>query len=186
MNRVHERVTEGLRRMWRRAHILQEVAKSPKDLPQGAYVMIQPVSGMVIISYTDPEGQDLVQWKKHPVYGSISIEPGSNRCEGAWGVTGSSARKGWGPLLYDVAIEWATLNGAGLMSDRAMVSKLARAVWQKYLTARPDVDAEELPDVCSPLLDPDEEKAEEALMYRYSKQPTMISKLRGMGKLIES
>lgn len=48
-------------------------------------------------------------------------------------------RKGWGPMLYDVAIEFATENGGGLMPDRATVSPEANAVWKKYSSSRPDV-----------------------------------------------
>ena len=53
-------------------------------------------------------------------------------CTGGWIVDSSNATKNMGPLLYDVAMEWASQNGSGLMSDRNGVSGYARAVWDKY------------------------------------------------------
>jgi hypothetical protein len=52
--------------------------------------------------------------------------------------------KGWGPLLYDLAIEWATINGGGLMSDRLSVSDDALRVWLAYDSMRPDVKMNQL------------------------------------------
>ena len=51
----------------------------------------------------------------------------------------SDATGGWGPLLYDVAMEYATLMGGGLVSDRTVVSDEAYAVWDYYLKSRSDV-----------------------------------------------
>jgi len=53
-------------------------------------------------------------------------------CTGGWIVESSNATKNMGPLLYDVAMEWASQNGSGLMADRNMVFGNARAVWDKY------------------------------------------------------
>lgn len=63
--------------------------------------------------------------------------------------------KGWGPLLYEVAIEWASKYD-GLMPDRSTVSKDARRVWQKYfersdLNKEPiDLDPNEIGDMKGP------------------------------------
>ena len=70
-----------------------------------------------------------------------------NRCiEGVFEVTGSEVSGGYGPTLYDVAIEWATMNGLGLVADRNSVSHAAERVWEKYLSARSDVTAHKLPN----------------------------------------
>jgi hypothetical protein len=53
-------------------------------------------------------------------------------------------KKGWGPLLYDLAMEIATAEGGGLMSDRNEVSSDAKAVWNAYNTSRPDVTSDPL------------------------------------------
>ena len=54
--------------------------------------------------------------------------------------------KGWGPILYDVAMELATQAGSGLLSDRNNVSYEASSVWQYYASKREDVEAVQLDD----------------------------------------
>lgn len=85
----------------------------------------------------DPEGTEPV--------GRISItlprrHPKEPPCGGTWKVNlTDQARRSWGPLLYQLAIEFATLNGGmGLMSDRSTVSAEAEAVWQKFLQGASD------------------------------------------------
>lgn len=51
-----------------------------------------------------------------------------------WVIFIVEATPGWGPLLYDIALEYASSNGAGLMSDRKVVSDTARPVWDIYDT----------------------------------------------------
>ena len=68
-------------------------------------------------------------------------------------IGGSRVDSGYGPLLYDVAIE---LSG-GLTSDRTSVSDDAEGVWDYYSKNRPDVEViqldipvEEFPDQLTP------------------------------------
>jgi len=78
---------------------------------------------------------------KYP-YGRLDIrKPASNKedqsiydgpCDGGWIVQWSRVSQNMGPLLYDVAMEWASQNGSGLMADRNMVKPKARSVWDKY------------------------------------------------------
>lgn len=76
-------------------------------------------------------------------YGSIEVGPpgrSEGKCSGAFVVKyTSTTAKGWGPLLYDLAMEFATQQGGGLASDRGTVSKSARDVWNKYDSERSDV-----------------------------------------------
>lgn len=51
---------------------------------------------------------------------------------GRWEVNEVNARGNWGGVLYQTALEVATRHGTGLMSDRYMVSRRARAVWDKF------------------------------------------------------
>ena len=78
-------------------------------------------------------------------WGSIKINKKRIRglCLNGWAVELTSARKGFGPLLYEVAMEWASQeeNGFGLMSGRRTVSAEATKVWQTYLE-RSDDDIE--------------------------------------------
>ena len=57
--------------------------------------------------------------------------------------------QGWGPLLYDLAMEHSSKGrSGGLAPDRFEVSGDANDVWVKYATARPDVEPQQL-DVSS-------------------------------------
>lgn len=79
------------------------------------------------------------------IYGTVSImklQEGGN-CGGAWGIIGfTEAAHGYGPLLYDIAIEYASKYGTGLVSDRGSVSDEAQGIWRYY-------DSEKRPDVVS-------------------------------------
>ena len=66
-------------------------------------------------------------------------------CSGAYVIQyTSSTTQGWGPLLYDVALEWASERGGGLTADRNSVSNSARSVWKKYSTSRSDITSDPL------------------------------------------
>jgi hypothetical protein len=57
-------------------------------------------------------------------------------------ISGTAAQKGYGPLLYDIAMAAE----GGLVPDRDKVSSTAKEVWKQYRTARPDVEAKPLDD----------------------------------------
>lgn len=79
-------------------------------------------------------------------YGRIEIGPVENaECAGAWNVIVTrNTKSGWGPLLYDVAIEEASSRAGGLTSDRGEVSDDALRVWTAYDTSRGDVEKVQL------------------------------------------
>jgi len=87
-----------------------------------------PVWGHIIISNDQENGPCLRETFDEP-WVIVTVE--------------SEAGAGWGPLLYDVAIEYASMNGGGLMSDRSTVSAAAVSVWDKY-AARGDVTGHQL------------------------------------------
>lgn len=62
-------------------------------------------------------------------------------------VVQSQAKKGYGPLLYDLAMEFAVnyMGWGGIMADTSNVSPAARNVWRNYFENRSDVEREELP-----------------------------------------
>lgn len=62
-------------------------------------------------------------------------------CSHAYEVAYTEATKGWGPLLYEIALEVA--GPAGLMSDREQVSPSALRVWQEF-EQRADVEHTQL------------------------------------------
>ena len=73
-------------------------------------------------------------------------EDDDGKCLDAWSIYSSQAKqnKGLGPLLYEIALEWASQNGGGLMADRSAVSDEALAVWDKYYRTRPEIKAKQL------------------------------------------
>ena len=66
-----------------------------------------------------------------------------------WEVVNSAAHKGWGPLLYDVAMELVSskqyIGAEGITPDRMSVSYEARNVWKYYFNNRPDVFSAAVP-----------------------------------------
>ena len=137
------------------------------------------------------------------IFGTVGIELlrgwGDPDCDGAWIITNTVATPGYGPLLYDVAIEWATLYGSGLVSDRYNVSDDARKVWAKYADDRIDVEKFQCDDTSNTLTPIDSDNLEQhaakktaprgsnftgsPLSKRYSKSPTRINSLKSLGKL---
>ena len=108
------------------------------------YVLIEDAETQ---QYSELTYNDAVGDKKDYPHGAVDIletqENAEGPCFGGWTVIGAEARKGWGPLLYEVAIEYASQNGGGLTSDRFSVSRHAQAVWDKYAN-RGDVDAQQM------------------------------------------
>jgi len=79
----------------------------------------------------------------------VDIEPVPGKygpCGGnAYKIGMAAAPQGWGPLLYDIAIEYIeSIGGAGLISDRRSVSDFAVPIWDVYYEARPDIIAIQL------------------------------------------
>ena len=60
------------------------------------------------------------------------------KCANAWSIQMVRTAKGWGPLLYDIAMEFLTKNFGGLMADRLTVSDSASPVWDFYQNKRKD------------------------------------------------
>jgi len=126
--------------------LLTEAAKSVADLPPGNYIEVDLVHGerlYVTYRYDADDDHDNV---KRVISGSIRAELDGWPCSGAFVVNSSGADRGWGPLLYDVAMEFASMKGGGLAPDREDVSEDAYAVWNYYLKRRPDVKKVQLDD----------------------------------------
>ena len=65
-----------------------------------------------------------------------------------WEVSNAEVgESGYGPLLYDIAMELISLLGdGGLMPDRVEVSSSARNVWKRYYEDRSDIEKTALPE----------------------------------------
>tara|TARA_B100000686_G_scaffold312533_1_gene357156 strand:+ start:248 stop:904 length:657 start_codon:yes stop_codon:yes gene_type:complete len=162
-------------------------------------------------AFIDENGEVLDLGWNDAFDGKITIVPAETfpedgPCDGAYQVKWASAKRGWGPLLYDVAMEYATMHGNGLIADREEVTDRARPVWDYYLSNRGDVDHHQLDDKHNTLT-PDVEKdncdqyiaslplgpggrpvtpwEKNALSKRYTQEPTTITRLRELERLID-
>jgi hypothetical protein len=214
---------------WRK-YVLSEAARTAEDLPtEDAVVVIEERGDSFLVYYGRWKAPTLrARSKGEGMLGSIFkmdlgsvyvVDPETERspymsstCGGAWMVALATAKSGWGPLLYDVAMEWATQKYNGLMADRATVSLEARNIWDYYLSQRGDVKAhqldnsaikwnkrltpDDLEDDCiqvaitkprkghGPKPDPEEDWVNHPLSKRYTKSPSTINQLKSMDKLV--
>jgi len=101
-----------------------------------------------------------------------------------WEVDSIEASKGYGPLLYDLAMELALLDGAGgVVPDRSAISDAAERVWIRYGDTRPDVSRAPLP-ADYPDRDKHSYRHRPYLDYAYRKHGTpVLDALRRSGKL---
>lgn len=83
----------------------------------------------------------------------ITKQPEGN-AHGAREVSVSAALKGYGPLIYDIAISYD-----GLIPDRNNVSRDAKKIWSRYFE-RPDVDHKQLDNISNPKTKPTNDDAE--------------------------
>ena len=185
--------------------LLTEAAKGSADLPEGVFVQVidRGDSGIKFrYAFKQP-------WSDNPFAsespaGKVSIMKPDHPCGGAYEVVLADAQSGWGPMLYDVAMEWATQNGGGLVSDRSSVSPAARGVWNYYLSNRGDVQSVQLDDLRNTITPEEEDNCEQhsstvgrssagmpktidfqksPLSKRYTKTPTTMNALEAAGKL---
>ena len=197
--------------------ILEEGMKTIADLPSGVYIAIRNYGGSTIeVFYSDREGFVLPYESDSMPYGQISMDMETQMadefpCMGAFMVAYSDAAKGWGPLLYDICIEVATMLVGGLVSDRTIVSPEAYRVWDIYNTSRGDVEKIQLDDEASTLTpDIEEDDCLQSIAFAYStgnlshkspkgtkwnetpvsklyrKDPTRIKELKASGRLVNN
>jgi len=154
-----------LRRLIRESIVLSESAKTPAMLPDDVVVVISlPVPNYVNVYYgnrNDPKTWTATTHRSEGLpWGRVTLGKtyeGIGECDGAMKIGNAMASPGWGPLLYDVAMEYATQNANGLIADRDGVSPMARAVWRYYLENRPDVTVHQLDDLINTLTYPPED-----------------------------
>lgn len=165
---------------------LREAARTAGQLPYGVCVLVDDYGGAIEFYYGNPEGQRIME----PINGFLAVEY-NDICR-SWTIESSEADRGWGPLLYDIAMEWVTQMGSSLAPDRGSVSPLAQKVWHYYFYRRDDVDAALLPQVhdCLPATVSQSDgvpldMTDDPLWHTYRKSSTTIDALRAKGKLIE-
>ena len=171
--------------------VMTEAAMGPADLPDGVYVAVEkhPAEKSYSIRYVNDEGKS--PRSSHGFKGTVVIEEpqlaDEYPCLEALMVSWASASQGYGPLLYDVAMEIATREAGGLVSDRTVVKPPAQKVWRYYLDNRSgpggDVTVIQLDDEKNTLTDPTQDnclqnstdKAAKELGISWKKHP--LSKL---------
>jgi hypothetical protein len=188
--------------------VMTEAAKGPADLPDGVYIVAEKTSEAYVISYRTEEGKSVKDdfgFKGTVVMGEPQLAS-EYPCQGALMISWSSASHGFGPLLYDVAMEIATLHAGGLVSDRTDVSWYnsdgsdggAEEIWKYYLNNRSgkggDVVVSQLDDEDNTLTDPTQDNClqnssnraakrlgiswkDHPLSKRYTKQPDTLKAL---------
>ena len=175
--------------------LLSEDAKGPNDLPPEVYVRVTSEDysdNYVRVMLTDKEGEELFP-ENSPIWGAVGFwkqDPFGQPCDGAAVIASTGASHGWGPFLYDLAIETATITSNGLTPDRGYVSEDAQAVWDFYLRNRSnsrggDVMVHQLGDDCGQYAAT--QRAEERggkwndkdnpLSKRFTKPPTIKNQL---------
>lgn len=108
----------------------------------------------------------------HPglIVGFISLSvPADGVCYNAKEVLGSAAEKGYGPLMYDIAMSYTDQ----MMSDRNSVSQSASGIWKHYKNKRSDVKKLPFDDIDQPQTPPEEDDCKvfpgrDELNYAYS------------------
>jgi len=132
---------------------LDEAMKTAADLPEDVVVVVlkepDDTAFQVYYALRDKptvrlKAGDLDRMEAGiDIFGTLHVRLGRNEpYEGVYIVQSSKAKDGFGPLLYDVALEIANSNG--LKPDVLDVSDDASAVWKHYDTQRNDVDSKML------------------------------------------
>lgn len=133
-------IDEALLRRVIRSTLLNEARITPDNLPDDITFRL---------SVSSSGGMIRVSAYKHSVeFGEVIAHKVQNDdvpCYGAFEVRNSYTQfRGFGPIIYDIAMEAATALGSGLMSDRSAVSDRAYPVWNYYQNNRPDVTRQQL------------------------------------------
>ena len=136
-------------------------------------------NGMISVSFVDQNLDNSKGGAAHPV-GILNMHKAKSdegNCLNAWVISYSLADKGYGPLLYDVAIEIASMDPStsGLTPDRTNLSADAFKVWKKYLTIRPDVEKVQLDDLENSLTPDAEDNCDPDSATNHAPFPSLLS-----------
>ena len=131
--------------------LLLEAAFGPEDLPENVFVKVSQEkigSGdMIQVILVDKDGREFDVGEQ--IYGYVSaVKPKRaihGPCLDAYIIGQTYAQSGWGPMMYDLAMELA--GDDGLTPDRESLSSEAYSVWNYYLKNRSDVETKQLDDL---------------------------------------
>lgn len=148
-------------------------AKTLNDLPKGRFILCRRCKyedgdGWEVV-IVDKNGKELLDMD-HNYLGWIRL----NTQVMPWMVDQAHANDGWGPPLYDLAMELATASSGGLRPHFKLVSPDAYEVWKKYFHERQDVEHSPL-DKDAPW--EHDEAARPELRFVYKKQIDVVKLL---------
>ena len=131
--------------------LLTEAMKMPSDLSDSMYVLIEDT----FTGYFEITINDYAEAYPHDgVIAELQVKKSRLPCDNAWEIIGAFAQSGFGPMIYDIAMEY--VGSEGLMCDRSSVSEEAARVWEYYLNNRSDVRAVQLDNHRQPFVTPDD------------------------------
>jgi hypothetical protein len=130
------------------------------------YMLYDPTKVVEAINDKDPQNA-INNLDISCVFGILNVSPDPGPY-GALEVGRSAATKGYGPLLYDIAMT----NEDAIMSDRGSVSKGALAVWSYYKNKRSDVKAKLIDDKDNPKT---ETEADDGVVWKWDSEDDFIN-----------
>ena len=159
-------------------YLLENIEEAMETEPPTGYVI--EISGdqrLIFIKMMKSDGN------RRSLKGYIKIARGITVPDGlVWEVSNVEADHGYGPLLYDIAMEMVyLLGGEGLMPDRTSVSGDAKAVWRKYYE-RGDIYKAALPEDTFETKKMSE-RPEYMRYYYYKANTDHMSRLNSLGLL---
>ena len=179
--------------------LLTEAAKGIQDIPEGYHVVCMKIGDgnfKISLDSVDFDGGEQLGYIE---FEDIPVDKQGN-CYGAMKIVFTTAKYGWGPFLYDLVMEKASIEAKGIVPDRSIVSFSARKVWKYYLDNRMnDIHIRQLDDLndsfkdgpqndCSQNSSQDHMERDwvkSPLSKIYSKPPTTIEALKKIGKWTE-
>lgn len=101
-------------------------------------------TGLVVVPPHEDDAWTLVLINTHDasIMGWISVFPPVECGRDTAIVGGAGAVKGWGPVLYDQALDLAAQHDWWLAPDRRSISEAALPIWTFYENKRADVESE--------------------------------------------
>lgn len=82
------------------------------------------------------------------IVGVIGMRKSETPSYGAYEVTNSASKSGYGPMLHDIAMAYSPNNT--IIPDRSAVSKEESGLYANYVKGRPDVEKLKLDDIENP------------------------------------
>ena len=156
-----------------RNFLLLEGAYTPADLPKEVFIKIEQrgidSGDLIRVVMVDEDGIEFDEGEQF--YGYVTaVKPKKaihGPCLDAYIIGQTYAASGWGPMMYDIAMELAGEDG--LTPDREKLSSDAYSVWNYYLNSRESVVTKQLDDLKNTITGDEEDNCNPKSAGTYSK-----------------